>query len=249
MQSLTSSKFRKILFLIAFCFLSACKTALHTGLPEPDANEIISKLVGNGIYASKKVDKGGNTVLVDWQDFGAAVDILQAHGLPRRKFNSVNDVFNSEGLVASPLQEWARLNYAMSQELSNSISRIPGVIRADVHLGQTYKESPFEEVDPPSASVLIQIDKNMLTENLVPEVKQLIALAHPDIEFERVGVVVTPVSLPTKDIPFSEIGGIVVRSEDAQMMRWMLFSLVGLTVLSIGLIVISLIFWRRRKVD
>lgn len=212
--------------LAALILLAACKSELNTNLAEEDANEILALLLTNGVSAQKEARKAGIAVLVSDGQFGEAVEILQTHGLPRRRFATVGDVFQSEGIVASPLQEWAKLNYAKSQELSKSISAIPGVIRADVHLGEIRKESPFEEVDPPSASVLIQMDERFITENLVPELKQLISLAHPNIEYDRVGVVISPVKINRQEVPMTVVAGFLVHNRDA----WLLTSLLAYTL-------------------
>jgi type III secretion protein J len=208
----------RCILLAALLFVSACKSDLNTNLAEADANEVMALLLASGISAEKEARKEGVAVLVDTSQFGEAVDILQSHGLPRRAFASVGEVFSSEGIVASPLQEWAKFNYAKSQELSASISAIPGVIRADVHLGEIRKESPFEEVEPPSASVIVQMDERFITEHLVPELKQLVSMAHPNIEYDRVGIVITPVKIKPQNVPMTEVAGFLVHNKDATLL-------------------------------
>jgi type III secretion protein J len=221
--------FRCVL-VAAMLFLAACKSELNTNLSEEDANEILATLLSSGVSARKEARKEGIAVLVSTGQFGEAVEILRTHGLPRRRFATVGDVFQSEGIVASPLQEWAKFNFAKAQELSKSLSAIPGVIRADVHLGETRKESPFEEVEPPSASVLIQMDETLISENFVTQVKQLVSLAHPNIEYDRVGVVVTPVKMGRKEVPLTEVAGILVHNRDAGMLMSVLAYAATVTV-------------------
>lgn len=207
----------RILAFTVLLALAGCKVDLNTNLSEADANEIIATLIDNGISASKEMRKEGVSVIISSDSFSDAVAVLRTNGLPRRNFDTVSDVFKSEGIVASPLQEWAKLNYAKEQELSRSISGIPGVIRADVHLGEIRQESPFEDVGPASASVLIQIDESMIPSDLVPEIKQLVSLAHPKIEYDRVGVIVTPVNTSRHEAEITTVAGIRVHSSDVPM--------------------------------
>lgn len=234
-------------FLAALLFLVACKSDLNTNLPENDANEILAALLMNGISAEKDPRKDGVAIMVSNSQFGDAVEILRSYGLPRRTFSTVGDVFKAEGIVASPLQEWAKFNYAKAQELSETLSGIPGVIRADVHIGEERKESAFDEVEPPSASVLIQMDETMISENLVPEIKQLVSLAHPNIEYDRVGVVVTPVKIDRRDITLSEIGGVMIRSQDTRLVYYFITYSGAVTLLCIVAVIGFALQWRKRK--
>lgn len=244
---MTHRFFARLALLVAFLFLVACKSELNTNLSEQDANEILATLLTNGISAKKETRKESIAVLVNTNQFGEAVEILKSHGLPKRTFSTVGDIFQSEGIVASPLQEWAKFNFAKSQELSRTISEIPGVIRADVHLGETRRESPFAEVEPPSASVLIQMDETMILDNLVPQVKQLVSLAHPNIEYNRVGVVVTPVKVRRTDIPFSKIGWVMVRSQDVRSVYFFIAYSAVVTLLCLAAGIWIALQWRKGK--
>ncbi|MCU0910046.1 MAG: type III secretion inner membrane ring lipoprotein SctJ [Rhodobacteraceae bacterium] len=209
----------RMALLAAVLVLAGCKVALNSNLRESDANEMMARLLAEGIQATKVVDKEGVTLMVPKADFGTAVDILASHGLPRREFATINDVFQSEGLVASPLQEWARFHYAKSQELSQSISTIPGVIKADVHLAYARSDNPFAEPKPPSASVLIQMQADLISEDLVPNVKQLVAFAMPEIEYERVGVIVAPVHSTREEPRLIGLWGLVMHESSAEKLR------------------------------
>jgi type III secretion protein J len=209
----------RVVALASLLALAGCKIALNSNLREADANEMMARLLAEGIEVTKTIDKNGVTLMVSKNDFGAAVDILSDHGLPRREFSTVNDVFNSEGLVASPLQEWARFHYAKSQELSKSISTIPGVIKADVHLAYERQDNPFSEPRPPSASVLIQMQADFVSEELVPNVKQLVAFAMPAIEYDRVGVIVAPVHIGREAPKLIGMWGLVLHESSAEKLR------------------------------
>jgi type III secretion protein J len=235
------------LISLSLLALIACKTELHTNMSEADANEMLAKLLQYGISADKKIEKDGVTLMVEKSQFGEAVDLLANHGLPRKTYQTVGDIFQSNGLVASPLQEWARLTYAKSQELTKTLSTIPGVIKADVHIGETRKETPFEEPKPPSASVVIQMNEKMIPDDIVPQIKQLISLAHPEISYDRVGVMVTPVRQMEVTQPVSNVGGLLVHKDSASSIQY-LFAVAALAILASILSLSMAVFqWRKRK--
>jgi len=236
MRFLNSGMHRILALTLCLFALAGCKTELHTNLSERDANEVLAALLSEGMAADKISGKDGFTVRVSSADFGFAVETLSQKGLPKRRFDNLSDVFDSDGLVASPIQEWAKLNYAKAQELSASISEIPGVVRADVHIGEIRKESPFQETEPPSASVLIQMKKEKMFENLVPQVKRLISLAHPEIQYERVGVMVTPIEDLSENYQVAEVAGFRVHKADVFTFQMVA---IGLGALLVGLCSLS----------
>jgi hypothetical protein len=123
---------RLVVMLAVSGFLTACSgTDLYSQLNEKQANEIIAALQSAQISADKRSkDTVVWTVRVAQSDFARAVDTLRAQGLPREEFESLGRVFRKEGFVSSPLEERARLNYGMSQELSHTLSSIDGVVVA-----------------------------------------------------------------------------------------------------------------------
>ncbi|MGI4979447.1 MAG: type III secretion system inner membrane ring lipoprotein SctJ, partial [Janthinobacterium lividum] len=121
-----------ILFLL---LLAGCQTDLYTNLTERDANEMVALLQRHAVSASKVRQKDGrDTLVVEKQQFAQAVDLLREAGLPRKTFESMGDVFQPSGLVASPMQERARFLWALGQELSRTISDIDGVVTARVQV-------------------------------------------------------------------------------------------------------------------
>lgn len=194
---------------------SGCKIELNTGLDEQQANEMMAKLLAHDIAVSKEPGKEGITLLVDKSQFGNAVDTLQSYGLPRKTYSTVGEVFDADGLIASPLQEWARLNFAKSQELSNSISTISGVVEADVHIAEARRENPFEDPEPPRASVLVRMNEDMITEDIIPKIKELVSYAIPEITYTSVGVVITPVPTVERTQSLTAVGPFLVHPDMA----------------------------------
>ncbi|KZE28260.1 type III secretion inner membrane ring lipoprotein SctJ [Chelatococcus daeguensis] len=173
--------------------VAACKAELYGNLDERQANEIVAALQHHGIAASRGADKEGRiTVSVDGRDFARAFDILRNNGLPRRAHATLGEVFKPEGLVASPLQERARMTYALSEELSRSVGEIDGVLSARVHIVLP-EYAPLQHASTPaSASVLIRHRAGVPMGEYVPQIKTLVANGIAGLTYDGVSVVLVP---------------------------------------------------------
>ena len=175
--------------MAASLFLAGCQSELYSNLQEREVNEMISVLAVNGIEASRSSDgKGNYSVTVDRGDFSIAIAKLSEKGLPREQFGSLGKVFNSEKLVSTPFEERARFMHALNEELSNSISRINGVVSARVHL-MVPEDSPFEDnKTPPRASVFIYQEAGKDLRPQIPTIKNLIVNSLDNLEYSFVEV-------------------------------------------------------------
>ena len=185
---------------LAMCVLvlQACKTELYTGLDERQANQMISVLMRQGIEANREAVKGGGlTVRVDEGDFARAVQVLEAAGLPQAQFASLGDVFQSNGLVASPTQERAQLIYAMSQELSNTVAQVDGIRTARVHVDLPESDMRRKPARPASAAVFVRYESHVDIDPLIPKIKALVVGSIAGLEYERVSVI--PVAAPVEE--------------------------------------------------
>jgi type III secretion protein J len=175
--------------------LSACKTELYTGLNEDDANEMLALMMHDGLSAAKvKAKDGTDSLVVEQAQFATAVDALKAHGLPRAKFASINDVFQPSGLIASPVQEQARYLWAIGQELSKTVSQIDGVLTARVQVVLPDNDLMKREATPSSASVFIRYDDGSQASGLVSQIKSLVANSVQGLTYDRVSVTLVPVA-------------------------------------------------------
>src|SRR5690606_7283489 len=69
----------------------------------------------------------------------------------------------------------------------------------------------FDEAPPPSASVLALVAQDAMTADLVPQIKQLVAYSVENIDYERVGVVVSAVEQPARpDVELVTLGGVIM---------------------------------------
>lgn len=177
-----------LLMLLAGC----SNQELYTQLTERQANEMVAVLRGAGIDAKKESKDGRFSVLTAQSDFAEAVRLLNAQGYPRESFDSMGKVFKREGFVSSPLEERARLVHAMSQEISNTLASIDGVVTARVHLVVPEHNPLADKPQPAAAAVFIKVRPD---KDLTPQITQIKALVVNSIEglsYDNVTVALFP---------------------------------------------------------
>jgi type III secretion protein J len=156
--------------------LAGCKTGLYSGLTEPEANEIVAALEDGNIEARKERLEGTEwQVQVDEDRVAAALDLLRAQGLPHERFASMGDMFQKQGLVSTPSEERMRYIYAVSQELSQTLRSIDGVVSARVHVVIPSNDPLSDKIRPSSAAVFIKHRPDVDLRLLAPAVKDLVA--------------------------------------------------------------------------
>jgi len=228
------------MFSFGLCMLLvACKVELHSGLDERNANEIMAILLKNGISASRESTKDNTlTVLVEEKSFADAVDILQAHSLPRQKFDDLCSVFAGEGMISSPMEDRARLICALSQELSRTISEIDGVMSARVHVVLPENDLGRKTAKPSSASVFIRHHEDAPVDNLSPQIKMLVANGIEGLVYDKVSIamvpVISPVQIATSSNDYVSVAGFWVHNASELRARLTIYALVGLLLLAIG---------------
>lgn len=169
--------------------LAACsEQELYSKLSERQANEMVAVLRASGIEASKVASDDHFAIMTAERDFGVAVRTLSAHGLPRERFDSIGEVFKREGFVSSPLEERARLLHAMSQEMSNTLANIDGVVTARVHLVVPESNPLVDTPRPASASVFIKHRPDRDLAAKVPQIKALVVNSIEGLAYDHVTV-------------------------------------------------------------
>jgi type III secretion protein J len=180
--------------LCSLCLLlAACsEQELYSQLSERQANEMVAVLRGAGIDAEKKSQEGHFSVTTSHGDFSRAVQTLNAQGYPRDTFDTMGKVFKREGFVSSPLEERARLVHAMSQEISNTIANIDGVVTARVHLVMPERNPLIDKPQPAAASVFIKHrpDKNLAAQT--SQIKALVVNSIEGLSYDNVTVALFP---------------------------------------------------------
>jgi len=178
--------------------LAACSTSVELmgALPESEANEVLAVLLHAGIAAEKVAGKEGMvSVQVDGTKVAKALDALRARGLPRERYAGMGEVFKKEGLISSPLEERVRYLYALSQELSNTISKIDGVVTARVHVVLPERASGGDASTPSSAAVFIKYQEGYNLDMVRPQVRQLVINSIPNLTPDKVAIILVAAQL------------------------------------------------------
>jgi type III secretion protein J len=183
--------------VLAVMGLCSCKSELYQRLDERDANEMLAVLYSAGIHADKSTqDEKTWTVEVNDRDLPAALQVVEEHGLPREQFANVGEVFKKEGLISTPSEERIRYIYAVSQELSNTLSQIDGVIVARVHPVIPANDPLATQIKPASASVFIKYRPDADVQALAPPIKNLIMRSIEGLQYENISLTFVPAEAP-----------------------------------------------------
>jgi type III secretion protein J len=171
-------------------FLAACgaRVDLLSASTEAEANEVLSALLDAGMDARKTTTKAGIAINVDGGQVARALDVLRARGLPRERFDGMGQIFRKEGLVSSPLEERARYVYALSQELTNTLSQMDGVLAARVHVVLPERGGVGEITTPSTAAVFIKHQAGYSLDALQPQIRRLVTHAIPGLTEDRVSI-------------------------------------------------------------
>jgi type III secretion protein J len=183
--------------ILAMCLalaLSACsEQELYGQLNERQANEMVAVLRSAGLDAQKQAKENGQfALLVQQDDFSQAVELLRANGYPKDGHDTLGQVFKKEGFVSTPLEEHARLTHALSEEISNTIGNIDGVIMARVHLSIPDKDPLAEKAPPSAASVFIKYRSGVDLSPHLGQIKALVVNAIQGMSYDNVTVAMFP---------------------------------------------------------
>ena len=191
--------------LLVSAFLSACgQTELYSDLSERDANEMLAVLRGAGVEASKQPGEEARwSLLVTDDHFVQAVQTLSAQGYPRDEFANMGELFQKQGFVSTPLEERARYVYGLSQELSETISAIDGVMMARVHLAMPETDPLAETLRPSSASVFIKHRPGVNLTDATAQIKGLVVNSVEGLSYDNVTVAL----FPTQASPGAAVAG------------------------------------------
>lgn len=214
--------------------LAGCKVELYGGLAEREANDMLAALMRRGIPAHKQPGLEGTfALLVEEDRFAEAVELLRMQGFPREPFASIGEVFKKEGLISSPLEERVRFVYALSQELSATLSEIDGVLSARVHVVLPDNALSTGNVVPSSAAVFIRHLAEASVDRLTPQIKILVTNSIEGLAYDKVSVVLFPVDVPPElDRPatMAEVGPLRLDPESVNAF-WLLAGGMGLAAL------------------
>lgn len=191
-------------FLIILCLcvfgLTSCntRTTIVNSIPEREANEIVVLLNSKGIEAVKTPAAvsavGGGTgdkmwdIQVPANQITESLAVLNQAGLPRLKGTSLLQLFGSQGLVPSDLQDKIRYQEGLSEQLATTIRKMDGIIDANVQI--TFPKDEEEQTEL-TASVYVKHRGILDNPNslAITKIKRLISSAVPGLKAENVSVV------------------------------------------------------------
>ncbi|WP_244467974.1 type III secretion system inner membrane ring lipoprotein SctJ [Nitratireductor soli] len=236
--------------LIGFLVLQACSVELYSDLNQRQANEIVAALVRHGIPARRQATADGKmTVTVGKGHFADAMTVLQENALPRQEFATLGQVFERDGLVSSPVEERATMIFGLSQELSQTISDIDGVLSARVHLVLPENDPLRQRLIPSSASVFIRHRASVSMGAFIPKVKMLVANGVAGLDYDNVSVVLAPVeaSAPSAAVgpSFVTFLGLWLHPDSVARAMWMFYGLCAVALLLGGRL--AFLHWRQRE--
>jgi len=224
--------------------LTACgKAALFDQISESDANEMLSVLGRAGIAAHKNQRSAdGWRVQVATSDVSLSLEMLNSAGLPRERYKSIGELFPKEGLVSTPVEEHMRAVYAISQELSRTVSAIDGVITARVHLNVSKQTSMLRSAPPPTASVFVKHRAEVNMEQHVLAIKDLVIGAVKDLDHANVTVALfpwSPQSAIHASTEYTQVLGVAVSPSSYSRLLWLVFVPWGIVWITIGVLLVA----------
>lgn len=230
---------RMILSISLMFLLAACgsRVELLSNLPENEANEVVGALLNAAIHVTKKPGKEGTITLeIEQESVAQAISVLDSLGLPRHRRSKMGDIFKKENLISSSLEERARYLYGLSQELEQTISQIDGVVTARVHVVLPERLGPGDANMPSSASVFIKHQEGYGVENVVNEVRAIVANSVAGLSNEKVAVALFPSKSVGKPTPlqWTEVLFFQVLETSATALRIMLGVMALISVLGIA---------------
>lgn len=226
-----AGRFLALTFLL---LVSACEVDLYTNKSEREGNQMAATLARAGIVVTRERNKDGTiNLFVDEARFAEAIDILSANGLPEQQFSNLGEMFSEDSLVNSPTQERARFIHALSEQLSETISQIDGVLRARLHIVLPQNDPLRRDVTPSSASVFISYRSDAPIDQIVPQIKLLVANGIEGLVYDKVSVALVPVEVSMPEMQADlmvEVAGIWTHRQSAARLRVLSFVFVGLAL-------------------
>ncbi|WP_144142603.1 type III secretion system inner membrane ring lipoprotein SctJ [Paraburkholderia sp. BCC1884] len=204
---------RALIVLPALLILAGCKTSLFEGLDEDQANRIVAALSHHGItgYKERNAERSWN-ISVDDADAVIATELASAYALPRGGHANLGDLFSRQGLISSPEEDRVRFVYGLSQELSETLEKMDGVLLARVHIVLPQKDpmDPGQDTQP-SASVMMRYRSDYNFDLMRDRIRALVAGSVEGLTPARVSLTLLPVT-PVLTFPGNCPGGADVAS-------------------------------------
>lgn len=226
--------------------LGGCgQQTLYTGLPEKEVNDMVAILLCNNVSCDK-VAGAENTwnIVVDKSQFSQGVQLLNEAGYPKDTFISLGDAFKKSGLVSSPTEERVRFIYALSNELSETLTHIHGVVTARVHIVLPDNDPYSDKATPSSASVFISYLPQINLEDCARSIRQLVTNSIEGLSYDKVNLSMFPASNPNDRLPLSLT---LDTNKDKSNSSGLLLGILLSLILGILLSAVGIYLWKRNR--
>ena len=237
---------RRALFLLPLLIVVGCRSSLFESLDESQANRIVAVLSQHGIDGVKKrnADKTWS-VAVAGRDLVSATEITRDYALPHGGHANLGELFSRQGLISNPGEDQVRYVYGLTQELSETLEKIDGVLVARVHVVQPERDPLMRQVTAPSASVMIRYRSDYTLDTMRDKIRGLVAGSVEGLAPEHVYLTLVPVTatLATDDASGGRLGRACAgprRGPSGEAGTW---AAIGLTMLAI----VSIVALRLRR--
>lgn len=208
--------------MIAGCLgLAGCKDEVYRGLTARDANEMTALLIAQGIEAGRTTAADGTySIQVDQKDFSRTITLLSANGYPKESFRSMGEIFPGDGFIVTPLEQRARLNFALNQELSRTVSMIDGVVRSRVHVVVPEVDYRVPNAPRPTASVAVYHIPTVSSDDLASKVRLIVANGVQGLNYRDVSIATFVATGTSAATPSAKATGIGFGTVDTPAIPW-----------------------------
>jgi flagellar M-ring protein FliF len=159
---------------------------LYSNLDLKEAGQITSALDASGIKYEVKGD--GSTLFVDRDKVASARLMLSGKGLPTSGSVGYEIFDNAPALGQTDFVQNLNAKRATEGELARTIRSIQGVQSARVLLNMPKKQLFEDDVQSPSASIMLVTGGRRLGQDQVRAIRNLVAAGVPDLKPERVAI-------------------------------------------------------------
>ncbi|MEK8029352.1 type III secretion inner membrane ring lipoprotein SctJ [Ideonella sp. DXS29W] len=236
MRLCASPKHRTVRWLATMCLamlFAACRTDLYTKQSESDANDMVAALREQGVDAEKRTPDSGKSwsVTVEEDEIVRAMAVLRAAGLPAERHANLGELFKKEGLISTPTEERVRFVHGVTEELSDTLTHIDGVIAAKVHIVLPQNDPLSAHPKPSSASVFVKYRPDANLSSLVPPIKNLVSRSVEGLVYDNVSVTLVQ----------GEVVKALPPAPPSRAWIWVVLA----AVVSLALVLVGWVWWRR----
>lgn len=176
-----------LLFALVFRMGSEEKALLFSGVEMQEAAAITAQLEQAGIDFELRGD--GSSIFVPRSEVLSARMMLAGEGLPSRGGVGYEIFDSADALGQTQFQQNINRLRALEGELSRTIASLEGIEAARVHLVLPERQLFERERQDPSASIVLALRRDELTQSQVRAIRNLVASAVPGLSSHQVSII------------------------------------------------------------